>query len=101
MTMGVEERLERIERLMVIGAKNVLTTSELALVLGVSASRIRHMVSEREIPHYRQGNKVFFRKSEIEDWQLAQRIPTNAEINSKATTHIVTSNKYNKKAFNV
>lgn len=89
--MSVEERLERIERLIVIGAKNVLTTSEVALMLGVSTSRIRHLVSDREIPHYRQGNKVFFSKSEIEDWQLAQRIPTNTEISSKATTHIVTS----------
>ncbi len=89
--MSVEERLERIERLMVIGTKNVLTTSEVSLILGVSESRIRHLVSNKEIPHYRQGNKVFFRKSEIEDWQLAHRIPTNAEISSKATTHIVTS----------
>lgn len=89
--MSVEERLERIERLIVIGAKNVLTTSEVSLMLGISESRIRHLVSEREIPHYRQGNKVFFRKSEIEHWQLAQRIPTNSEINSKATTHIVTT----------
>lgn len=91
MIMGVEEILERIERLMVIGTKNALTTSEVALVLGLSESRIRHLVSDRKIPHYRQGSKVFFSKSEIEDWLLSQRVPTTAERNNKATSYIVKS----------
>lgn len=50
--------------------------------------RVRHLVSKRLIPHYKQGNRTFFKKSEIEEWQLSDRIPTNAEINSKAATHI-------------
>lgn len=89
--MEVNERLERIERLLIVNAKTALTVSDVALLLGVSESRIRHLVSEREIPHYKQGYKTFFKKSEIEEWQLMRRIPTNAEISSKATTHIVTS----------
>ena len=86
--MEVNERLARIERLITIGSKNVFTTDEVALLLGISASRVRHMVCDREIPHYRKGNKVYFKKSEIEDWQLSQRVPTNEEINNKATTHV-------------
>ena len=86
--MEVNERLARIERLITIGPKNVFTTDEVALLLGISTSRVRHMVCDREIPHYRRGNKVYFKKSEIEDWQLSQRVPTNEEINNKATTHV-------------
>lgn len=86
--MEVNERLARIERLITIGLKNVFTTDEVALLLGISTSRVRHMVCDREIPHYRRGNKVYFKKSEIEDWQLSQRVPTNEEINNKATTHV-------------
>ena len=86
--MEVNERLARIERLITIGSKNVFTTDEVALLLGISTSRVRHMVCDREIPHYRRGNKVYFKKSEIEDWQLSQRVPTNEEINNKATTHV-------------
>lgn len=33
--MGVEERLERIERLLLLGSKEVLNTSEIALLLGI------------------------------------------------------------------
>jgi hypothetical protein len=87
--MEVNERLARIERLITIGSKNVFTTDEVALLLGISTSRVRHMVCDREIPHYRRGNKVYFKKSEIEDWQLSRRVPTNEEINNKATTHVV------------
>lgn len=86
--MGVEERLERIERLLLLGSKEVLNTSEIALLLGISESRVRHLTSAKKIPYYKQGNKIYFKKKEIEAWQLSDRIPTNAEINSKAATHI-------------
>ena len=64
--MGVEERLERIERLLLLGSKEVLNTSEIALLLGISESRVRHLTSAKKIPHYKQGNKIYFRKKEIE-----------------------------------
>ncbi len=89
--MSVEERLERIERLVLIGSKSVLDTEEVALMLGISASRVRHLTAAREIPHYKQGKSVYFSKEEVERWQLAQRIPTNDEIRSRAVTHVATS----------
>lgn len=91
--MTVEERLERIERLMVMSTKNVFTSSEVALLLGISEGRIRHLTSKREIPHYKQGKKTFFKKSEIEAWQLEQRIPTNAEIDGKAEEYLLMHRK--------
>ena len=88
--MGVEERLERIERLMLINTKSVLDTREAALMLNISESRVRHLVSERNIPHYKQGRTTYFKKSEIEEWQLRQRIPTNDEMRKQAVTYAVT-----------
>lgn len=86
--MSIEQRLERLERIMLIQFKNVLNVDEVAMILSVSADRVRHLVSARKIPHYKQGNRTFFKKSEIEDWQLSDRIPTNDEINCKAATHV-------------
>ena len=88
--MGVEERLERIERLLLLGSKEVLNTSEIALLLGISESRVRHLTSAKKIPHYKQGNKIYFRKKEIEAWQLQSRVPTDDEIRSRGTTYAVT-----------
>ncbi|MGN0033435.1 MAG: helix-turn-helix domain-containing protein [Candidatus Limimorpha sp.] len=85
--MDIEKRLERIERLLVLGTKEVLNTADVALLLDVSESRIRHLTSAREIPYYKQGGRTYFKKKEIEEWQLSQRIPTNQEIKRRATTY--------------
>lgn len=89
--MSIEERLTRIERIVLIGSKNVLDVSEVAIMLNLSESRVRHLVSERSIPFYKQGIKTYFKKSEIEEWQLSERIPTKNEIGSLASTHIAVS----------
>lgn len=87
--MSIEERLERIECVLLGSVKNVLNVRETAIMLNLSESRIRHLVSERSIPHYKQGSKIFFKKQELEDWMLAQRVPTMSEIHSKASTYSV------------
>lgn len=87
--MSIDERLERLEKLLIIGTKTVLSTAEVAIMLGVSEGRVRHLVCNRAIPYYKQGRSVYFKKSEIEDWQLRDRIPTTDEIRKQAVTYIV------------
>lgn len=89
MIMSADERLERIERLILISSKEALTVSEVALMLGLSESRVRHLTSEKELPYYKQGKNTYFKKSEVEEWMLSTRVPTNAEVNAIATTHNV------------
>lgn len=86
--MTTEERLERIERLLVISAKEALTVAEVALFMGVSESRVRHLTSERQMPFYKQGTKTFFKKSEIEKWMLSEKVESNSEIQTKADTYV-------------
>ena len=88
--MSTEERLERIEKLLVITSKEVLNVSETAMMLGVSESRVRHMMSSREIPYYKRGVCVSFKKSEIEAWRLDKRFPTDAETKAQAATYVTT-----------
>ena len=74
--------------------KDVWNTKELALYIGLSESRIRHLTCAREIPHYRQGSKVFFKRTEIEQWMLSKPVKTNAEIeNEVATAYLLKSHK--------
>lgn len=82
----IEERLDRIERMVIIAGKEVLNVAECALLLNRSESRIRHMVSERLIPYYKVGSRTMFRKSEVEAHilQSQNRVPTMGEIKSKA-----------------
>lgn len=67
MDAELKARFDRIESLALLGAKNVLSIQDVALLLGKSPKTIRNMVDE--MPHYRNGHGIWFKKSEIEDWQ--------------------------------
>ena len=88
MEASIEERLARIERLILIGTKNALNTAEAALMLGITESRVRHLVCEKSIPHYKQNGHTYFDKREVERWLLKRRVPTAEETASEAATYI-------------
>lgn len=85
----IQQSLERIETLLSLRVKEVLSVKEVAALLGKSESRIRHMASGREIPHYKnsQGKLSFLRK-EIDDWLLGTKVLTNQELGIQASTRI-------------
>lgn len=85
--MSTDERLARIERLILMSTKNALNTKEVALMLDISESRVRHLVNEKSLPYYKQGNKTYFKKQDIEDWMLHTRFESKAEIDRQATTY--------------
>lgn len=90
--MSIEQRLDRIEALVSMSVKEVLNVKEVAILIRKSESRVRHLVADRDIPHYKNDKgQISFRKSEIEAWRLGRRVPTNAEIDSLAATYLATS----------
>ena len=70
----------------------MLTTADVARMLGVSVSRIRHLVSAREIPYYKPLGRVLFSQSEIEEWIQSSRVPTIQEQASTIT--LINKKKY-------
>lgn len=86
----IEQRLAKIELLLTMASKEVFDMKEAALFLGISKDRLYHLTQEKRIPYYKQGNANYFKKSELEGWMTAQRIPTDKEVRSKAATHILT-----------
>lgn len=88
MKMNIEERLERIERMVAIGFKKVLNVTDVALLLGISESRVRHMAADKELPHYKPNGRLYFNKEEIEAYLLRNRRPSKEEIDSIASTRL-------------
>lgn len=84
---AIAERLDRIERLTLISAKTILNSGEVALFTGLSLGRIYRLTCDREIPHYKRGNRLYFRKSELEEWLLETKVKTSDEIASEADTY--------------
>lgn len=86
--MNIEDRLIRIERMVILAFKKALNVADVALLLGISESRVRHMAAAQEIPSYKQNGKLYFDKDEIENHLLSNRKPSLAEIKSTATTRL-------------
>lgn len=82
----IGQRFDRLEQLALIGAKPVLNFEEAVAFTGLSKGHLYRLTSEKQIPYYKKCRKLYFKKSELEDWLLERRIATQAEIDSRATT---------------
>ncbi len=80
----IAQRLDRLEALTVLASKTVLDINDVAQLTGYSVKYLRLLIANRDIPHYRRGNRLFFNRDEIEDWMMGTRIPTKEEMNIKA-----------------
>lgn len=80
----IAKRLDRLETLTALSAKNVLDINDTAELTGYSVKYLRQLIARRDIPHYRRGNRLYFNRDEIEDWMMGERIPTNEEISIRA-----------------
>lgn len=89
-TKLITERLDRIERLTLLGAKTVLDIEEAALLTGFSTGHLYRLTSGKQIPHYKKNRKVYFNKPELEAWLLDRRVLSETEIQAKAMTYTAT-----------
>jgi len=58
----------------------ILTSKEVVALTGYSINTINKKVSKREMPHYKQGGRVFFHRDEIESWLLSGKRETVQEF---------------------
>lgn len=86
----LSDKLDRIESLTLIGAKNSLDLDEAVLFTGFSKGHLYRLTSEKRIPHFKKSRKLYFKKTELENWMLEQKILTEDEIQSKASTYVAT-----------
>lgn len=91
MNEEIIKRLDQIQQLTLIAAKEVLDVAEVSLLTGKKIQTIYNLVHRREIPCYKpNAHTVRFKKSEINDWLLQNRQATNAEIDSIASLYTAT-----------
>ena len=90
---AITHRLDHIEQLAVIGSKTILDLTEEAIFTGYSESHLYNLTSRREIPHYKKNRKLYFKKQELEEWLLSEKVKTRQEIEQEATTYTVIRRK--------
>jgi excisionase family DNA binding protein len=89
-TRSIDERLQVIETLL-LSQKTVLNFDEMATYTGLSKSHLYKLTSTGGVPCYKpKGKHIFFSKSEVDQWLLQNRKATTEEIESKASTYLIT-----------
>ena len=74
----------------VLSNKQTLNIDEAAAFTGLAVSYLYKLTSTQEIPHYKpRGKMLYFDRSELEGWLRQGKVSSNAEIERKATTHIM------------
>ena len=97
MTEIIEQKLTAIEDLLRqqnMMKKEVLSLGEACEYLSVSASYLYKLTCTDQIPHYvPTGKKIYFKRSEIDEWLLRNRQTTDAELDQQAAEYVT----YNKR----
>ena len=90
------ERLDRIEKAIAslnstnpIQVNNApMDVKDLSEYLKLSVSAIYKLTSTSEIPHYKSGKRLYFKKEDINEWIFSRRIKTNDDIEKEAMEYI-------------
>ena len=83
------------ETLELLTKKEVLTTREAAIYLGVSPKYIYQLMMRRKVPHYKSpaGRLCYFNRHELEQWMQSNRGSTDEEIGEKAQEYCMKGGK--------
>lgn len=64
--------------------KVVWNVSDVMKYMGVTKDYVYRLTSNKLIPHYKpMGKKVFFKRTEIEEWLLTNKVNTSDDVESE------------------
>lgn len=90
-------RLSSIEQHMAslgILNKEILTLNEAARYIDTSTSHIYKLTSSKQIPHYcPTGKKLYFKRSELDEWILKHKQTSVDEIQQQANDYVFTKTR--------
>lgn len=88
---NIDERLERMEELLnktfrpEISDEDYISAKAASALLKFTLSTVYSKVCKREIPFYKQGNRLYFSRNELLDWIKDGRKKTLNDIDISAT----------------
>jgi len=74
--------------------KEIYNFSEACVFLDYSKSYLYKLTHSRQIPHYKpNGKKLYFKRVDLEDWLLRNRVKTADEIERQAIDYTTQKNR--------
>jgi excisionase family DNA binding protein len=72
------------------GFPEILDIKQAAEFLKLKVSTLYEKTSQKTIPHFKKGNKLYFYRSELQSWLMDGKVKTNNEIEGNAITFLMT-----------
>jgi excisionase family DNA binding protein len=95
--VNILERLTIIENLLKEQnrlQKEALSFNEACEYLEISSSHLYKLTSSDTIPHYKpNGKKIYFKRSDIDNWLLSNRSASTSEIEQQAADYLLKKGK--------
>ena len=89
-TEDIQKQLLEFTLLINSTQKEVLNVTEAARYTSLATSQIYKLTHLHEIPHYKpRGKKIYFKRSELDEWLLTNKQLSHAEIEEKALQHVL------------
>ena len=91
--LSLDQRLDRIEQLL-IGQQQVMSLDQACTYCSISKSYMYKLTSAQKIPHFKPQNKaIYFKKAELDEFLLQNRIQTTDEIEEQASNYLLRNRK--------
>ena len=74
-------------------APEILNAQEAASFLKVKVATVYERTSAKSIPHVKKGNKLYFHRSELEQWLKEGKVKTVNELQGEAITYTMKKQK--------
>jgi predicted DNA-binding transcriptional regulator AlpA len=68
-------------------AKRILSINDASKLLGMARQTIYGYTMLRNIPHYKNGKKLYFLEDELLTWALSNKVKTHVEIANEPRQH--------------
>jgi excisionase family DNA binding protein len=91
------ERLSQIEQKIdeqALLKKEVLNFNDACKYLDISASHLYKLTSQKVVPHFcPQGKKLYFNRTELDEWLQRNRQTSTDEIEQEAANYIINNKR--------
>lgn len=78
--------------------KDVLTSEEAAIYMGLSKSYLYKLTMNRAIPHYKPTGKMcYFKRTELDEWLTSNPVPTKERLDAQAMSYCMRNKILSKK----
>jgi len=79
-------------------AAEILDVKQAAEYLRLKVTTLYEKTSRKLIPHFKKGNKLYFKRAELQQWVSAGKVKSEEEMQSEAASYSLSPKKKRKQA---